>query len=165
MLLAERCVEILIHRANARKLNARGGAVWHGPDGFGLILLGQILLFTLLPIEVGTSSYAGIRPWTWWALLALALAQGLRYWCIVTLGDRWSVRVVTVPGVARELGGPYRWMRHPNYLVVMAEVVLLPLAFGAWITLAVLAPLKAIALMRRIRIEERALTGSAHPNG
>lgn len=114
-----------------------------------------------MPAEALLAPYAGLQPWTVPLALALALAQALRYWCIVALGDRWSVRVVTVPGEGRRLGGPYRWLRHPNYVVVLAEVVLLPLAFGAWIAIAVLVPLKGVALLRRLRIEERALAVAA----
>jgi methyltransferase len=85
----------------------------------------------------------------------------LRYWCITTLGWRWTIRVVTVPGMDRIVGGPYRWFPHPNYVAVMSEAILLPLAFGAWTTLLVVVPLQLLALWRRVRFEEGAL-GDAH---
>ena len=92
------------------------------------------------------------------------LAQGLRYWCITTLGRRWTIRVATLPGAPRIAHGPYRWFPHPNYVAVLAEAVVLPLAFGAWLSLLVLVPLKLVALRNRIRHEERAL-GAAQPAG
>lgn len=153
----ERAAEIALNRRNARVL-ARRGAVWSGPrDGFKLIVAAQVALFGGLVVESILAPWARPKPWTLACLAALALAMALRYWCIATLGWRWSVRVVTVPGAPRIVGGPYRWFPHPNYAVVMAEALLLPLAFGAYATLLVAAPLQAVALARRIRLEERAL--------
>lgn len=155
----ERALEIAIHRRNAKRLRA-AGAVWVERDGFGLILASQILLFAGTAIEASVAAWGGPKPWTLAILVALALAQVLRYWCITTLGWRWSVRVVTVPGAPRIVGGPYRWFPHPNYAVVLAEALLLPLAFGAYATLLVVVPLQVVALRRRIRLEEAALGGA-----
>lgn len=157
-LLAERAVELAINRRNARWLREHG-AVWAPRDGLALILAAQVALFAGTSVEVALAPWAGVRPWTLPLVAALVLAQALRYWCIATLGRRWSIRVATVPGAPRVVGGPYRWLRHPNYVVVLAEVVLLPLAFGAFATLALVVPLKVLALARRIRVEERALGG------
>lgn len=162
LLLAERLAELALDRRNARWL-AEHGARWHGPDGFGLILLAQVLLFGLTAAEVAAAPWAGAGWWTR-PLLGLALlAQGLRYWCITTLGRRWSIRVVTLPGAPRIAHGPYRWLPHPNYLAVLLETLALPLAFGAWLTALVLVPLKLVALWRRVRIEERALRAAQPP--
>lgn len=159
----ERAAEIAIHRRNARELTRRG-ARWHGgDDGFVLIVLAQGALFVGTFAEGSFASWAGPKPWTWLCLMLLLLAQLVRYWCIATLGWRWSVRIVTVPDAPRITSGPYRFLPHPNYAVVMAEAILLPLAFGAWATLLVAAPLQLVALARRIRLEETALarTGPA----
>ena len=161
LLAAERMGELFLNRRNTRWLTERG-AVWHGRDGFGLILAAQVLLFALLGAEVTLSPWAGTGWWTWPALAVALLAQGLRYWCIATLGPRWNIRVVTLPGAPRIAHGPYRWFPHPNYVAVLTEIVVLPLAFGAWLTLLVLVPLKLLALWRRIRHEEEAL-GRAQP--
>ena len=160
----ERAAEIAINRRNSRELNARG-AIWQGKrDGFTLILVAQGVLFVGTFAEGSAAAWAGPRPWTWACLALLALAQVLRYWCIATLGWRWTIRIVTVPGARRIASGPYRWFPHPNYAVVMAEAILLPLAFGAWVTLLLAAPLQLLALWRRIRLEEQAL-GRAEPTG
>lgn len=156
LLLAERVVELAINRRNARWLS-RHGAVWHRPDGFGPILLAQVLLFGLTTTEVLLAPWARVGWWTWPLLGVLLLAQLLRYWCITTLGRRWNVRVVTLPDAPRVTRGPYRWLPHPNYLAVLAECAALPLAFGAWASLLVVVPVKLVALRRRIRFEDRAL--------
>lgn len=153
----ERTAEIAIHRRNARALRQRS-AMWYGArDGFRLILLAQVALFAGTFFEATNAAWAGEKPWTWLSIALLLLAQVVRYWCIATLGWRWSVRVVTVPDAPRVTSGPYRWFAHPNYAVVMAEAVLLPLALGAYATLLVAAPLQLLALSRRVGIEERAL--------
>ena len=154
----ERAAEIVINRRNSRVLRERG-ARWYGEsDGFRLIVLAQGILFLGTFVEGIAATWAGAKPWTWLCLALLLLAQVVRYWCIATLGWRWSVRVVTVPGAPRIASGPYRWLRHPNYAVVMTEAVLLPLAFGAYATLVVAASVQLLALSRRVRIEEDALT-------
>lgn len=156
LLGAERAAELLLNRRHARWL-AQRGAVWRAPDGFGLILLAQVLLFVLTAAEATLTPWAGAGPWTWPLLLVALLAQGLRYWSIATLGPRWSIRVVTLPGAPRIDRGPYRWFPHPNYAAVLVEAVAIPLAFGAIGTALLLLPLKLVALRRRIRIEEQAL--------
>jgi methyltransferase len=98
------------------------------------------------------------RPLLGWTMLLLVMAsQGLRWWCIATLGRRWNTRVIVVPGMALVTGGPYRWFRHPNYVAVVAEGVALPLVHGAWITATVFTVLNAALLVVRIRVEESAL--------
>lgn len=154
---AERAFEVAINHRNSRILRERG-ASWYGPrDGFAGILGAQILLFAGTLFEGSSAAWGGVQPWTWWCIVALALAQALRYWCIATLGWRWSIRLVTVPGAARIASGPYRWFAHPNYAVVLAEAILLPLAFAAYVTLLLVVPLQLVALRHRIRLEERAL--------
>lgn len=97
-------------------------------------------------------------PWLGWPCLAVvAAAQGLRWWCIRSLGPRWNTRVVVVPGLPRIVGGPYRVFPHPNYVAVVAEGAALPLVHGAWITALVFSALNLPLLAVRIRCEERAL--------
>ena len=93
-----------------------------------------------------------------WPLLGLfALLQLARIWAILSLGRYWTTRVLTVPGVALVRCGPYRWLRHPNYLLVVAEIALLPLAFGAIGLAVAFSALNLSLIARRIRIEDRAL--------
>jgi len=157
LLGAERLAELALHRRHSRWLAAHG-ARWHRPDGFGLLVATQAVLLAGLVVEGGFAPWAGVGAWTWPLLAVALLAQGLRYWAIGTLGPRWSVRVVTLPGADRIVRGPYRFFPHPNYAAVMAESLVLPLAFGAWATAIVLTPLTLLALVRRIRLEEAALS-------
>jgi methyltransferase len=91
-------------------------------------------------------------------MLAVVLAaQGLRWWCITTLGPQWNTRVVVVPGAPRVTGGPYRFCSHPNYVAVIAEGVALPLVHTAWLTALLFTVLNAALLTTRIHIEDTAL--------
>jgi methyltransferase len=84
-------------------------------------------------------------------------AQALRWWAIATLGGRWNTRVIVVPGAAPVTGGPYRFLRHPNYLALVLEMLAVPLTHGAWLTALVFFALNAALLAVRIPAEERAL--------
>jgi methyltransferase len=93
-----------------------------------------------------------------WPMLAVVLlAQGLRWWCIATLGRQWNTRVVVVPGLPLVHAGPYRWLPHPNYVAVVAEGAALPLVHGAWITAVAFALVNAVLLRIRVRVESEAL--------
>ncbi len=90
-------------------------------------------------------------------LAVFLLVQPLRYWAIFTLGENWNTRVLVVPGAKPVRRGPYRYLRHPNYVVVAVEVLTFPLIFGAWITALVFSVLNAALLLVRMRTENRAL--------
>ena len=93
-----------------------------------------------------------------WSMLALVLAsQGLRWWCIATLGPRWNTRVIVVPGMPPVTSGPYRFLRHPNYVAVVVEGFALPLVHSAWITAVGFTVLNAFLLAVRLRVENQAL--------
>lgn len=102
-------------------------------------------------------------PWLGWPMLALLVAaHALRWWCIRTLGPQWNTRVVVVPGMPLVTGGPYRWMRHPNYVAVVLEGIALPLVHSAWITAVAFTVLNLVLLLGvRIPVEERALRETA----
>jgi methyltransferase len=88
-------------------------------------------------------------------------SQALRWWCINSLGRHWSTRVLVVPGDELVTRGPYRFLRHPNYVAVVVEGVALPLVHTAWITATAFTVLNAVLLRTRIRVEDRALAGAA----
>jgi methyltransferase len=91
-------------------------------------------------------------------MLALAgLSQALRWWCVRTLGRRWNTRVIVLRDTPLVQGGPYRWLRHPNYVAVVIEGVALPLVHTAWLTAAVFTLANAALLRVRIRLENSAL--------
>lgn len=156
LLAGERLVELAISRRNQRRLLARGATLVE-PDGFGLILAVHVGLFPALVVEHLAAPWAGTHPWTW-PLLGLALAaQVLRYWVIGTLGERWATRVLVLPGEPPVARGPYRFLAHPNYAAIVLELAVLPLAFGLFVSAAAHSLVNAVALRRRIRVENAAL--------
>jgi methyltransferase len=94
-------------------------------------------------------------------MLALViLANSLRWWCIATLGPRWSARVIVMPGLPLIRTGPYRWFKHPNYAAVIVEGAALPLVGSAWITACTFTGLNVALLTVRVRCETRALAAA-----
>jgi len=92
------------------------------------------------------------------AMVALLVAcQALRYWAVAALGDRWNLHIVVVPGEPVTTAGPYRFLRHPNYLAVLVELLALPLVHTAWLSAAVFFAVSLPVIGRRIRLEEAAL--------
>jgi len=101
------------------------------------------------------------RPWLALAAMTVFVAgQALRLAAIRTLGDRWTVRVLTLPGISRIARGPYARLHHPNYLGVALEIVSLPLVHGAVLTAVAFSVLNAVAVALRIDVESRALAES-----
>jgi methyltransferase len=147
----ERLGELALAARNLRALRRRG-AVEYGRSHYGLIVALHAAWLAALVITVP----AATRPD--WILLGFYVAlQFVRGWAILSLGPYWTTRVVTVPGEPLVRRGPYRFLRHPIYVMVVAEIALLPLAFGAW-RLAVGFTIVNLALLRwRIRVEDRAL--------
>ncbi|GAB7193504.1 isoprenylcysteine carboxyl methyltransferase family protein [Kineococcus sp. NUM-3379] len=153
----ERLVELVVSRRNARWAFARGGVesgLRHFPP---MVALHTALLVGCL-VEVHLAGREFL-PWLGWPALVLALAcQVLRWWCISVLGPQWNTRVIVVPGLSLVARGPYRWLRHPNYVVVALEGLVLPLVHTAWVTAAVFTVLNAVLLLGfRIPVEQRAL--------
>ena len=101
-----------------------------------------------------------------WPLLgAFLLLQAARLWVIASLGRFWTTRVITLPGAPLVRRGPYRWLKHPNYLVVVAEIAVLPLTFGAWALALGFSLANAALLADRIRTEEKALAPRREGSG
>ncbi len=153
----ERLAELVVSARNARWSLARGG-VEHGRRHFGPM----VALHTGLLLACVAEAHLADRPFIpalgWTALTLVLASQGLRWWCIGTLGHRWNTRVVVVPGLPLVTGGPYRWLRHPNYVAVVVEGLALPLVHTAWVTAVAFTLLNALLLLRfRIPTEERAL--------
>jgi methyltransferase len=157
-LLVERVVELTVSRRNTAALKAQGASEY-GAGHFPLLVFVHALFPLGLVAEVVC---LGARPgalWPLWLVLLLG-AQALRASAIRALGRCWSVRVLVLPGAPLVRRGPYRFLRHPNYLAVTLELLAAPLLFGAWRTALGISVLNAIALGVRIRVEERALRGA-----
>lgn len=157
VLAAQRAGELVLSARNARRLLARG-AREHAAGHFPLLVLVHVLFPILLVIDV---LGLGARPGPAWpAWLALWFgAQALRCAAVRALGGRWTVRIFVLPGAPLVRDGPYRFLRHPNYVAVVLELVAAPMMFGAWRTALVVGAINLLALRVRIAEEERALGG------
>jgi len=129
----------------------------------------MVLLHTALLVGALVEVLAADRPFLpllgWPMLVLVVLAQGLRWWCIATLGPQWNTRVIVVPGATLVAAGPYRLLRHPNYVAVVVEGFALPLVHSAWVTALVFTVANAALLTVRIRCENAALREIASPAG
>ena len=159
---AERVAELVLSARHARWAFARGG-VERGRGHFPPMVALHTALLVAPVVEVVVADRPFL-PWLAWpAVAAVLAAQALRWWCIATLGRQWNTRVIVVPGLPLVARGPYRWLRHPNYVAVVAEGIALPLVHTSWVTAVVFTALaftvlNAVLLLgARIPTEERAL--------
>ncbi|MFF0032552.1 isoprenylcysteine carboxyl methyltransferase family protein [Streptomyces avermitilis] len=159
---AERVVELVVARRNERWSTARGAIVTGQGHYPAMVVLHTALLVGCLA-EVWLADRPFVPALAWPMLAMLAGSQALRWWCIGTLGPRWNTRVIVVPGLPLMTSGPYRLLRHPNYVAVVAEGVALPMVHTAWVTAAVFTVLNAVLLTVRIRCENRALAAATAP--
>jgi methyltransferase len=160
LLIVERLIELVVSERHQARLLARGGRVVADAPYKWMVLFHSLWLIAM-PLEVFLLERP-FRSWLGWPALGLcALAMALRYWVIATLGDRWTTRIVVVPGEPPRLGGPYRFLRHPNYLAVVFEIVFFPLIHGAFLSALVGSLLNFWVLAVRIRAEEAALETAA----
>ena len=152
----ERIAELLVAKRNARWAFARGGTEF-GHNHYPVM----VALHTAMLIGCAAEVWALHRPfiaWLGWPMLAVAaLSQALRWWCIITLGRRWNTRVIVLPDAPLVRQGPYRWLRHPNYVAVVGEGFALPLVHGAWLTAVSFTLANAVLLRVRIAVENTAL--------
>ncbi len=153
--ILQRILELRVCRRHRRAMAARGGKEFH-PETYP-VMAGLHVLFL---VSLGVESY----PWrvpldaaTFACLFALLLVTGLRYWAIASLGGNWNTRIVVVPGESVKRAGPYRYLRHPNYLVLVLEFFLIPLLMRAPVTLVVFSLANLLVLRQRMRLEEEAL--------
>jgi methyltransferase len=153
---AQRLLELRLSRRHLRALLARGGFEAAPRHYRAMVTLhGAFLAACLLEVWL---LHRPLRPLLAAAMAALlAAAAALRVWAIATLGERWTTRIVCLPGAPRVVAGPYRFLRHPNYLAVVVEMAALPLLHGAWLTAVAFSAANAVLLAVRIPAEEAAL--------
>lgn len=150
----QRLAELLLARRNTARLRAAGG-IEHGRAHYSAMV----------------AMHAAWLIGLWWLghdrsvdpllLIVFILLQAGRLWVIVTLGARWTTRIVTLPGHALVARGPYRLMKHPNYLIVALEIAVVPLALGLPLFAVIFSALNAGVLYLRIRAENAALEQAA----
>lgn len=147
--------ELALSRSHEAVLRARG-AVEPSGDVYRQLAWAYPLAFVAMAVEsVGSYPHAGLLASA--GLLVLIAAKGLKGWAIWWLGPRWSFRVLVLPDTPLVTGGPYAWVRHPNYLAVFGEIAGFALFVGAAFSgIAALAAF-AVLIRKRIAVEERAL--------
>ena len=150
----ERVAELVVSQRNLKWSRERGGVEFGAAHYPVMVVLHTALLAACL-VEAAHREFIPVLGWSMFALVLGA--QGLRWWCIATLGRQWNTRVVVVPDAGRVTGGPYRFLSHPNYAAVVVEGIALPLVHTAWITALVFTILNAALLWVRISVEDKAL--------
>jgi methyltransferase len=161
LVATQRLLELTLARRNERKVRAKG-AVERGRGHYPFIVTVHSLWLVSTFVE-GFLRGPEIPPY-WPVPLALFLfVQPLRYWAIFSLGESWNTKILLVAGVKVIRRGPYKYLNHPNYVVVVVEILAFPLIFGAWITALVFSPLNVALLYIRIREENRAFAELSGP--
>lgn len=155
----ERVAELVVSQRHAAWAFARG-AVERGRRHYPVMVLLHTGLLAGALVEVWWRRPDVIPGLAWTALAVVVLSQALRWWCIATLGRQWNTRVIVVPGLPLVKAGPYRLLRHPNYVAVVAEGIALPLVHSAGITALVFTLANAVLLTVRIRVEDDALAAA-----
>jgi methyltransferase len=154
----QRVWELGVSTRHLRALKARG-AIEMGTGHYPWM----VALHTAFLISCVAEVWLLDRPWrpvlAVFAVLILGVALGLRWWTLATLGERWTTRVLVVPGEDLVTDGPYRWLRHPNYLIVVMEIGAIPMVHGCWLTAVVFTLANLVLLRERTRVEEAALAG------
>lgn len=154
-LVVERLFELTLSGRNRKILQARGGREYHPGSYRALVVLHTLFLLSLvaeshpwrIPFDQGTIA----------VLIGFILLQVGRYWCMWALGPYWNTRIMVVPGSVPICRGPYRFLRHPNYLIVVLEFIVLPVLLRTPITLVIFFIANLILLRQRVALEEEVL--------
>jgi methyltransferase len=162
VIACERVAELVVSARHAQGLLRRGG-IEYGFGHFPVMIALHVALIAGCVIEPLVGGRSFIPALGFPMLVLTVLANVLRWWCIATLGDRWTARVIVLPGAPLVRSGPYRWFAHPNYVAVIIEGAALPLTGSAWITAGAFTVLNAALLTVRVRCETRALAAAAAP--
>jgi methyltransferase len=152
----ERLAELVVSKRHAAWAFSRGG-VEHGRGHYAVMVVLHSALLVGAVAEVWLLGRPFLPALGWPMLALVVMSQALRWWCILTLGRQWNTRVIVVPGLPLVGRGPYRVLRHPNYVAVVVEGFALPMVHTAWVTAALFTVLNAALLTVRIRAEDRAL--------
>jgi len=160
ILIVQRISELLLARRNERVVRAKG-AREYDEKGYKVIVLMHVFFFISLITEYILLGRTLNHYWLP-LLILLLLTQILRYWAISTLGYYWNTKILVTPNTRPAQGGPYKYIRHPNYLAVIIEIVIIPLIFSCYLTSVIFTILNLLLLKRRIRLEEKALSALNH---
>ncbi|WP_212972064.1 isoprenylcysteine carboxyl methyltransferase family protein [Bacillus sp. J14TS2] len=154
-LLIQRLTELFIARQNERWM-LQHGAIIYGQSHYPYMILLHVGFFLFFIVEVVIS---GQRPARFWPIFLsiFFLLQFARYWVIISLGKYWNTKIIVLPNAALIRKGPFRFIKHPNYMIVTLELLVVPLMFHAYITAILFFFLNQWMLFIRIREEDQAL--------
>jgi methyltransferase len=152
----ERLFELWLARRNAQRAFARGGVESGRAHYRAMVVFHTAFLFACAA-EAIVFQRAFVPVIGWFALGGVVAAQGLRYSAVRALGDRWNTRIIVTPSAPPVTRGPYRYVRHPNYVAVALEMIALPMAHGCWLTAIVFFTGNLVLMVVRIPAEEAAL--------
>jgi methyltransferase len=155
LLIVQRVTELFIAKRNEKWMLKRGG-VEYGSEHYPFIVTLHVLFLLSLLVEVSILQRELTNLW-YLLIPILALTQIIRYWSVFSLGNFWNTKIIIVPNNQVVSKGPYRYMKHPNYVVVAVEILLIPLLFQAYITALLFTLLNIVMMTIRIPIEEKAL--------
>ena len=158
ILIVQRVSEYPIARKNEMHMKANGAREFD-KSGYRVIVLMHIGFFISLVLEY-ILLYGKLNKFWIPLLILFILAQFLRYWAIGTLGRYWNTKILVIPETMPINRGPYKYMKHPNYIAVITEIAVIPLIFSCYLTAVVFSILNILVLRRRIKIEEKALSGA-----
>ena len=158
LLIIQRLSELLLARRNERAVRAMGAREYDS-GGYRTIVLMHAAFFVSLAAEFFLLRRT-VNPYWPVLLTVFALSQALRYWAITSLGIFWNTKILAVPGAGIVKSGPYKYLKHPNYVAVAVEIAVIPLLFSCYITFVLFSALNLLALRRRIKIEESLIYGT-----
>ncbi|MDE3839327.1 hypothetical protein C0966_08160 [Bacillus methanolicus] len=156
VIIIQRILELIVAKQNEKWMKSQG-AVEFGQKHYPIIVFVHILFFFVLITEV-QSFHKDISPLWPLLLVAFLAAQAIRIWALLSLGRYWNTKILVLPGASVVKKGPYRYLKHPNYLVVALEFIIIPLMFHAFFTAILFSLLNIFVLSIRIPVEEKALT-------
>ncbi len=155
ILIIQRVSELILAKRN-ELFSRKQGAIEYDKSGYYIIVIMHTAFFLSLLAEY-TFLNRSTNSYSFYLLTIFIVAQFLRYWAISSLGRSWNTKILVIPGSAAISKGPYRYLKHPNYLVVTIEIAVIPLIFSCYITSIIFSILNWLVLRRRIKIEEKAL--------
>lgn len=155
IIISQRLIELIIARRNERWMKERGG-IERGGKHYKLFVILHTVFFISILLEVTFRDVSNIEL-NYILLTLFIFTQGIRIWCIRTLGRFWNTKIIVSPQFSVVNEGPYKYVKHPNYIIVGIELLIIPLLFGVYVTAIVFPILHILLLTIRIPTEEKAL--------
>lgn len=159
--LVQRLIEVQLAKSNERWMKDRG-AVEVGGNHYKWFIWLHTLFFLFVITEVSRQNMNETLTVNWFFLLIFLFMQIARVWCITSLGRFWNTKIIVLQNVILIKKGPYRWLKHPNYIIVFIELFVIPIMFHAYITAVLFPVLHILLIMVRVPEEEKALGGNLY---